>query len=71
MSYPSISGGGIRCAKGLFELASDVQIGAPRLPLHGMSADAKEKMRQDLENGGYWTNEAFTEHEFDNCVIRY
>ncbi|XP_052223496.1 N-acetylneuraminate lyase-like [Dreissena polymorpha] len=46
-------GGGIAVAKATFELMSGIPMGGTRLPLHTLTEATKEKLRADLEEGGF------------------
>lgn len=64
-------GGGIPCAKALFELVSGIAVGSPRLPLPAVSEQVKDLMKKDLIEEGFLASRSFTEEEFDSILLTY
>ena len=53
MNIQSKFGGGIAGSKAMFELLTGIEVGPPRLPLHGITADKRDQMASALQKEGF------------------
>ena len=53
MNIQTKFGGGIAGSKAMFELLTGIDVGPPRLPLHGFTKEKKSQMRSALQDVGF------------------
>lgn len=71
INIQSRHGGGIPCAKAMFEIVSGIPVGPPRLPLQPVSEKTRESIMKDLKREGFWSYQCFTEEDYDTILLTY